>query len=76
MSKDKLTQALEQQDWNSVLKQGAPLCSCCNDCTLRDASRLAVDTALFLLEHPEMDTVSPHLAKIVQGQLSTGDKAS
>ncbi len=73
MSKEKLVQALEQQDWDRVLEHGAPLC---NDCTLRDASRLAVDTALFLLEHPEMDTVSPSLAKIVQGHLSQETKTS
>lgn len=73
MSKEKLTQALEQQDWDRVLEHGALLC---NDCQLRDASRLAVDTALFLLEHPEMDTVSPSLAKIVQGHLSQETKTS
>jgi hypothetical protein len=68
MSKEELTQALEQQDWDSVLKQGAPLCGCGN-CELRDASRLAVDTALFVLEHPEVDGVSSRLAQVVLDRL-------
>jgi hypothetical protein len=68
MSKEELAQALAQQDWNNVLKHGAPLCNS-RDRELYDASCLAVDTALFVLEHPEMNGASPDLAKIVLGQI-------
>ncbi len=69
MSKEELAEAVAQQDWDNVLKIGAPLCGC-GDCEVRDASRLAVDTALFVLEHPEADAASPGLAKIVLDRLS------
>jgi hypothetical protein len=68
MSREELAEALAQQDWYSVLKHGATLYNTSNG-ELCDALRLAGDTALFMLEHPEMDEVSPRLAKIVRDHL-------
>ena len=68
MSQEELTQALECKDWDTVLKEGAFLCNSCNG-DLRDASRLAVDTALFVLEHPEVQSISSDLSKIVRDRL-------
>jgi hypothetical protein len=64
VSKEELAEALAQQNWDNVLKHGVTLYSEKN-CELRDTSRLAVDTALFLLEHPEVSVVSPSLAEII-----------
>lgn len=68
MTKKELDEALQQRNWNGVLQESASILHD-KDCPL-EATRLAMNTALFVLENEEMQSVSSALVQIVRNCLS------